>query len=75
MDPQNLTEAQRWIRNDTTQTYLERHGREADDLLRRITAMDETWAMSYELQLNRQSNELSHVGHQAKQNKSSSNPY
>ena len=39
---------------------LQRYGRDGDPFLRRIIALDETWAMSYEPLLKRQSNEWSH---------------
>ena len=44
------------------QALLEWYQREGNDFLRRIVAMDETWARSYELNLKRQSNEWKHSG-------------
>ncbi|KAJ4436852.1 hypothetical protein ANN_16984 [Periplaneta americana] len=63
----DLTEAQRWIRYDTAQTHLERYDREGDAFLRRIVALDETWARSYEPLIS--ANQMSGVitGHLAKQ--------
>ena len=43
-------------------THLQRYSRYGDAFLRRIIALDETWAGSYEPLLKRQSNEWRHHG-------------
>ena len=60
--PWDLTEAQRWLRNDAAQTHLQRYGRDGDAFLWRIIVLDETWARSYETLLKHQSNEWHHHG-------------
>ena len=57
-----LSEVQQWQRYATAQDLLNRYQKEGDDFLGRIVTLDETWALSYEPHLKRQSNEWKHPG-------------
>ncbi|GBL95670.1 hypothetical protein AVEN_100221-1 [Araneus ventricosus] len=60
--PYDLTEMQKWLRYDAARNHFERYECEGEAFLRRIIALDETWAKPYEPQLKRQSNEWRHYG-------------
>ena len=60
--PHEISEVQQWHRYSFAQALLDGYQREGDDFLRRIAAMDETWAGSYEPNLKSQSNEWKYPG-------------
>ena len=46
--PHEISEVQQWLLYAYAQALLDRYQREGDDFARRIVAIDETWARSYE---------------------------
>ena len=60
--PHEISEVQQWYHYAVAQTMLDRYQQEGDDFLGQIAVMDETWARSYEQNLKRQSNGLTHAG-------------
>ena len=61
------TDVQKWQRYDASRMHLQRYEREGNAFLRRIIAIDETWAKSYEPELKHQWNKWRHHGSPRKQ--------